>query len=158
MPPNSFKAENVFMKRKWLSLAVASLLATTTYAHITVQPKQSAPGKTETYTLRVPTEKAIPTIGVEVEFPETLEVTSFEAKPGWKIEEKKNAAGKLIGVVLSGSIPPAQSVQFNFTARNPSGEGKLSFKAIQVYQDGSKVEWTGPEGSRMPAPFVELRK
>ena len=36
--------------------------------------------------------------------------------------------------------------------------GALSWKVIQVYEDGSKSEWTGPQGSRTPAPSVELKK
>ena len=43
-------------------------------------------------------------------------------------------------------------------ARNPAEESKLSWKVIQIYQDGSKSEWTGAEGSRTPAPVVELKK
>ena|SRR2546425_10429358 len=139
--------------------AVAIALAIsvgTAYGHVTVQPKQSAAGATEKYTMRVPTEKFVPTVRVEVEFPPALNVSSFESKPGWKIEMKKDAAGKLIGVILTGSIPTGESALFNFTARNPSA-GKLSFQVIQIYQDGSKSEWTGPEGSRFPAPMVELK-
>jgi hypothetical protein len=85
-------------------------------------------------------------------------VTSFESKPEWKIEEKKDASGKLIGVILTGSIPTAESASFDFTARNPKEEGKLFWKVIQIYQDGSKSEWTGAEGSRTPAPAVEVKR
>ena len=143
------------------STAVAAVLIVTigtAYGHVTIQPKQSAAGATEKYTLRVPTEKFVPTVRVEVEFPANLIVSSFEPKSGWKIEEKKDASGKLVGVVLAGSIPPGESAAFNFTARNPSDEGKLLFKAIQIYDDGTKSEWTGAEGSRTPAPAVELKK
>ena len=143
------------------SAAVAAALVMTigtAYGHVTVQPRQSTTGATEKYTLRIPTEKFVPTVRVEVEFPANISVSSFEPKSGWKIEEKKDASGKLVGVVLAGSIPPGESAAFNFTARNPSDEGKLLFKAIQIYEDGTKSEWTGAEGSRTPAPAVELRK
>jgi uncharacterized protein YcnI len=143
------------------SAAVAAILIVTVsaaYAHVTVQPRQSNTGATEKYTLRVPTEKFVPTVRVEVEFPANLNVSSFEQKSGWKIEEKKDALGKLIGVVLTGSIPTGESAVFSFTARNPGDEGKLFFKAIQIYEDGTKSEWTGAEGSRTPAPAVELKK
>ncbi len=59
---------------------------------------------------------------------------------------------------LTGSIPPGESSQFNFTAKNPNDEGKLSWRVIQVYQDGTKSEWTGEEGSRTPAPVVTIKK
>jgi uncharacterized protein YcnI len=128
------------------------------YAHVTVQPKQSAPGTDVRYTMKVPTEKFVPTIRVEIEFPSALNVTGIEAKPQWKVEEKKDSSGKLVGMTLSGSIPTGESSEFNFMARNPSAESKLIWKVIQIYQDGSKSEWTGPEGSRTPSPVTEVRK
>jgi uncharacterized protein YcnI len=149
------------MKNLLKAAALAAVLAvtvSTAYGHVTVQPKQSAPGATERYTLRVPTEKFVPTVRVEVEFPATLDVSAFEPKAGWKIEERKNPSGKLVGVTLVGSLDPGESAQFNFTARNPAAEGKLSFKAIQIYEDGTTSEWTGPEGSRTPAPIVDVRE
>jgi uncharacterized protein YcnI len=139
-------------------LAILALGVGLAYGHVTVQPKQSTVGKTEKYALRVPTEKFVPTVRVEVEFPAALTVSSFDAKPGWKIEEKRNPAGKLVGVILMGSIPTGESSEFTFTAENPNEAGKLSWKAIQVYEDGSKSEWTGAEGSRTPAPVVEVKK
>jgi uncharacterized protein YcnI len=145
--------------RATLMVAVfASIGAEMVYGHVTVLPKQSTAGKAETYTLRVPTEKSVPTVRIEVDFPEALEVSSFEHKTGWKVDERKNGVGKVVRVVLTGSIPPAESVQFIFTARNPSAEGRLSFKAIQIYQDGSRVEWTGAEGSPTAAPAIEVKK
>jgi uncharacterized protein YcnI len=137
---------------------VMMALVSVAYGHVTVQPKESTAGAEEKYILRVPTEKFVPTVRVEVEFPSNLTVSSFEAKAGWKIEEKKNASGHLVGVTLTGSIPTGESAQFNFTARNPSSGEKLTFKAIQFYEDGTKVEWTGSEGSRTPAPVVTLKK
>lgn len=138
--------------------AAVTMTITPAFGHVTVQPKQSAAGANEKYSLRVPTEKFVPTVRVEVEFPANLDVSSFDQKAGWKIEEKKDGAGKLVGVVLTGSIPPGEASVFNFVARNPSEEGKVSFKAIQIYEDGTKSDWTGPEGSRTPAPVVEVKK
>jgi uncharacterized protein YcnI len=129
----------------------------TVYGHVTIQPRQSASGASEKYTLRVPTEKFVPTVRIEVEFPATLTVSSFESKPEWKIEEKKDASGKLVGVILSSFIPTGESALFNFTARNPALGGKLSFRVLQIYQDGSKSEWIGAEDSRSPAPIVEVK-
>lgn len=128
------------------------------FGHVTIQPKRSIAGKSEKYTMKVPTEKFIPTVRIEVQFPDALTVSSFEPKPGWNIEEKKDAAGKLVGATLTGSIPPGESSEFYFMGRNPSEEGTLSWKVIQIYQDGSKSEWTGAAGTRTPAPVVELTK
>jgi uncharacterized protein YcnI len=146
---------NVFWKTAGI-VVVLTVSAGIAFGHVTVQPKRSAPGKTEKYTMKVPTEKFVPTVRIEVEFPAALVVSSFEPKPGWSIEEKKDASGKLVGAILTGSIPPGESSEFNFAGRNPREEGSLSWKVIQIYQDGSKSEWTGAAGSRTPAPVVEL--
>jgi uncharacterized protein YcnI len=137
---------------------VLALSAGISFGHVTIQPKRSTPGKTEKYTMKVPTEKFVPTVRIEVEFPAALIVSTFESKPGWNIEEKKDASGKFVGAVLTGSIPPGESSEFSFAGRNPSEEGSLSWKVIQIYQDGSKSEWTGGAGSRTPAPVVEVAK
>src|SRR5438552_751313 len=115
------------MKRILWTGAISILAIAPAFAHVTVQPKQSAPGATEKYVLRVPTEKFVPTVRVEVEFPAALNVSAFEPKAGWKIEEKKDSSGKMIGVTLFGSLGPGESTQFNFTARNPVAQGKLVF-------------------------------
>jgi uncharacterized protein YcnI len=146
------------MKRILWIAAISIVTVAPAFAHVTVQPKQSAPGVTAKYVLRVPTEEFVPTVRVDVEFPATLNVSVFEPKAGWKIEEKKDSSGKIIGVTLNGSLGPGESTQFNFTAQNPVDQGKLVFRAIQTYQDGTKSEWTGPEGSKTPAPVVEIKK
>ena len=64
----------------------------------------------------------------------------------------------MVSAVLAGVIPVGESSMFTFTATNPAQEGKLSWNVIQVYEDGSKAEWTGPEGSPTPALVVEVRK
>ena len=141
--------------------AMAAVLAMTigaAYAHVTIQPKQSAASASVKYTMRVPTEKFVPTVRIDVEFPAGLTVSSVEAKTGWKIEEKKDSGGKLTGATLTGSIPPGESSEFNFLARNSSGAGKLAWRVVQIYEDGSKSEWTGAEGSRTPAPVTEISR
>ena len=137
---------------------VLILTVAAAYGHVTIQPKESTVGASETYTMRVPTEKFTPTVRVEVEFPANLNVSQFEPKPEWKIEEKKNASGKIVGAVLTGSIPTGKSEMFHFTAKNPVDAGTMSVKVIQIYEDGTKSEWTGGAGSRTPAPSIELKK
>jgi uncharacterized protein YcnI len=151
----------MFLKTSLRSIVIAVVLAlsiSVAYAHVTVQPIQSSAGSLETYTLRVPTEKFVPTTGIEIEFPAMLKVTSFEHKPEWKTEEKKDSSGNIVAVLLTGTIPTGESSTFKFTARNPNEEGKLPLKVIQKYQDGDKSEWTGAAGTRSPAPVIEIKK
>ena len=52
------------------------------------------------------------------------------------------------------------AVQVTVTVTNDNGEfvSGLPRSAFQIYEDGTTSEWTGPEGSRTPAPIVEVRK
>ena len=82
-----------------LLIGLAALLAASiASAHVTVSPKRSAPGERETYVIRAPNERRTATVRIEGEFPPEVKVTSFEAKPGWTIEPKRNADGAIVVV------------------------------------------------------------
>lgn len=135
-------------------LSVATLLA-----HVTISPKESVIGVTEKYTMRVPNERNASTVRLEAEFPPAANVSYFEIKAGWKIEPKMDAKGKIAGAVWSGGmIGPHEFAEFTFLCRNPSDETKLTWKVIQIYDDGSRSEWTGAEGSRNPSPVTLVKK
>lgn len=126
-------------------------------AHVTVWPKESGTGAYEKYTVRVPTEKEIPTVKVEVLFPEGLKVSSFQPKQGWTYETEKDAAGNITGVIWSGgSIGPGEFDEFSFIGANPRDPGQLAFKANQTYADGSVVNWDGPPESEHPASVTTI--
>ena len=58
-----------------------------------------------------------------------------------------------------GVIPPGAFQEFGLSVKLPSGQAgdKLTFKALQTYDDGEVVRWIGPEDSDEPAPIVTLR-
>ena len=150
------------MKRDMLKsfcLPIAIVLgATAAQAHVAVLPRESIAGATEKYTMRVPDEKNIPTVRMEAEFPAAAEVISVDPKDGWQIELKKDSTGRIVGATWSGgSIAPREIAEFGFQARNPNEETKLVWKVIQVYEDGTKSEWTGPPGSRTPASVTQVK-
>ena len=114
------------------------------FAHVTISPTESSTGASETYTMRVPTERESATVRVEAEFPMGMTVSDFESKTGWTIEPTRNAAGEVVSAVWSGgSIPPGQAEQFSFTARNPGDATTLMWKVVQIHADGSTAEWMG---------------
>jgi uncharacterized protein YcnI len=126
-------------------------------AHIRIFPAESPLGAREKYTMRVPNEKKVATIRVEGEFPVELNVYGFEFKPGWKIDFKKDDKGKIVGATWTGTIVPYEFVEFGILGLNPT-EGKvLTWRFVQFYEDGSKEEFIGPAGSRLPSPIVELK-
>ena len=125
-------------------------------AHVTVVPNQSPATAYELYTVRVPTEKPIPTIKVKLAFPEGVNVSRFAPAPGWKREVEKDATGRITSVTWSGgSIASDELGVFMFQGRNGKG-GALTFKAYQTYSDGSVVEWANAPADANPAPVVTL--
>src|ERR1700678_1462455 len=136
------------------ALACASLA----FAHIRIAPTESAPGAREKYTMRVPNEKQVNTIRVEGEFPAGLQIYDFEFKPGWKIDFKKDESGKIVGATWTGKVQPYEFVEFGMLGINPKEETNLVWKFVQYYEDGSKEEFTGPVGSRLPSPVTILKK
>jgi YD repeat-containing protein len=137
-------------------LTVALAMSAPAAAHVTVWPNQSAPGAREKYELRVPNEKQVDTIAVEVSFPTGLKLTSFEQKPGWNTEVRRDASGAITGARWTGRLPPQQFTEFGLLAGNPASGRDLVWTAVQTYADGTKIEWSGPAGSKTPAPRVTL--
>lgn len=126
-------------------------------AHVTVWPRQTIAGAFERYAVRVPTEKDIPTVQVELQFPEGLTVSSFQPKPGWTYEVQRDAVGTITGVIWSGGqIGSGEFDEFGFVARNPEEPSELIFVAYQTYQDGSVVTWDGSAGSENPASITTV--
>jgi hypothetical protein len=76
---------------------------------------------------------------------------------GWKLELKKDAAGKITGAVWTGNLEAKGFAEMTFSAKNPAAAGKLVWKVVQIYSDGSKSEWTGAAGSKSPAPVTTIK-
>ncbi len=125
--------------------------------HVRISPGESSTGASETYTMRVPTERDSATVRIEADFPMGMTVSDFEAKTGWTVETTMNAEGHFLSAVWSGgSIPPGEAEQFVFTAQNPGEATTLVWKVIQIHADGSTAEWVGEGGSSNPAPSVVI--
>jgi uncharacterized protein YcnI len=124
------------------SMFLLSLISQSALGHVTVAPRYSPPGESVTYSVRVPSERQSPTVGLEAEFPVEAMVIDFEFAEEWTIEPLTDADGKIIGAVWSGSsIPRGESVQFRLTARNPAQETTLVWRMVQILEDGSRVQW-----------------
>ena len=143
-----------------LALGGAALLlsASLAFSHIRIYPTESTFGAREKYTMRVPNEKKVATIRVEGEFPSQVTIYDFEFKSGWKIDFKKDDNGKIIGAVWNGKIEPYEFVEFGMLGINPKEGSDLVWKFVQYYEDGSKEEFTGPVGSRLPSPVTALKR
>jgi uncharacterized protein YcnI len=135
---------------------LAILLGTTLQAHVVVRPAQSTTGLDQKYTMRVPNEKQVPTTSIQLAFPEAIVVSAIDEQPGWKLTVDKNAQGKIVRATWTGALAPGQAAEFTFTAHNPKSQTVVEWNAIQTFQDGSKSEWTGPQGSKTPASSTTI--
>ena len=126
-------------------------------AHVGVNPAVVRPNTLETFSIRVPSEKEVPTIAVRIEFPAGLVVSRFQPKPGWERTVEKDSAGRTIGATWSGgTIRADEYEEFVFLARTPREPGPLVFKSYQTYEGGEIVAWTGGELDDFPASVVQV--
>jgi Domain of unkown function (DUF1775) len=160
-PPdnNTFASpkKELSMRLPILFAAALSVTAPVT-AHVTIWPKQSVAGAREKYAVRVPNEKQVDTIAIELRFPAGLKANSFEQKSGWYTEPVRDASGALVGVLWTGKLVPMQCAEFGLLAVNPSIEGEMVWTAKQSSADGTQVAWSGAAGSKTPAPRVVITK
>ena len=158
------------MKKWYLIGAVAALslsVAAPAAAHVTVQPNESISESFSAFVVRVPNESDnAATTKVQVQFP-PLAFVGFQDVPGWtrdvkmqKLDEPLEAFGEelteAVGTVTwsGGEIGPGEFAEFPFSAAMPAGEEELEFPAIQTYDNGDVVRWTGPEDADEPAALV----
>ena len=144
------------MKKILSIITLGLVLAVTASAHVVVKPNSAGIGAFQTFTMGVPSEKPVATVGLRLMIPEGLNFVTPNVKAGWKIEVKKMKTGKQIkdddGMMVDeeriseidwtdGSIPQGQRDEFVFSAQVPATETTLQWKAYQTYADGSVVSW-----------------
>ena len=127
------------------ALAALALAASPALAHIDVLPVEVTQGESVQFTIRVPTERALPTTRVAVDFPTQVTVYSFEdPPPGWTVTPVRGSDGRFRGVVYSGGRSGADRyVDFHLLG-TPFESGSAVWKARQTYADGRVKPWTGP--------------
>ena len=128
-------------------------------AHVTVTPKTSTTGAWETYTVKVPVEKDMPTTKFTLKAPEGVEIMSYQPVPDWTYTADKDANGTVKSITFESTgegILPGQFQQFTFVAKNPEKATKAAWDAFQYYKDGSIVEWTGDEGADTPHSITDI--
>jgi len=128
-------------------------------AHVVVYPKQVTQGTYEKFTVRVPTEKAVPTVKIEVAVPADVDVSKFEPMQGWSYATTKDATGKVTSVTWTATgsgLSPTEFGEFNMVGKIAATATSLVWKAHQTYQDGSVVDWTGVPTDATPASVTTV--
>jgi periplasmic copper chaperone A len=161
-----------------VSVAALALLApAAAQAHVTVQPDTAPAGGYTRVDVRVPNERDdAGTTKVDVQLPPGFISASYQPVPGWDVKvTRSKAAGPIdageglesdeqvsritwSGDGEQGVIAPGEFQDFGLSLKMPDGKAgdKLTFKALQTYDDGQVVRWIGPEEADEPAPVVTL--
>ena len=143
--------------RMGLAAAAALVLAPAVAdAHAVIYPKQSVAGRYEKYVLRVPNERNVATTRVEIHFPPGLRVEAFADVPGWELQVITDSTKAITGAIWTGTLPTKRFVEFAFEAANPKSDARLAWPTYQTYANGERVEWTGPEHTKTPAPVTAI--
>lgn len=149
------------MRRIWLRFVVTSAFLTlaaagVAWGHVNVSPEEVPGGGYEKLTVTVPTERDVPTTEVRVEVPEGFTVLGVRPVPGWDYEFEEEA-GEITAVTWSGGeIGPREFQEFTLQTRTPEEAGEYAWNALQTYEGGEVVEWTGTEDSEEPASVVRV--
>jgi uncharacterized protein YcnI len=139
-----------------LSLCAMLAVSAPVWAHVVVSPEEVTAGDYETLTVSAPTEKEVPTTEIRVEVPEGFLLSGVQPVPGWEHAFEEDG-GIVTAVTFSGGeIRPREFQQFLVQAQAPEEPGEYPWKAIQTYEDGSVVEWTGAPDSEEPAAVVAV--
>lgn len=143
-----------------VSMLTMLLFAGIASAHVVVYPKEVTQGSYEKFTVRVPSEKDIPTTKVEVEIPADVTVSRFLPMDGWKYETKKDTTDKITSVTWTTTGDGLSSTEFGeFNMQGKIGDTatSLAWKAHQTYKDGSVVDWVGPADADNPASVTTVK-
>lgn len=128
-----------------LAALLAAVAAAQAQAHIEVLPATAEQGVAVEFTIRVPTERELPTTAVEVTFPSQVTVFSFaDPPPGWRVQPITAANGRLSGVRYTGGrIGVERYADFRLLG-TPFEAGTAPWKTRQTHADGQVKPWTGP--------------
>lgn len=153
------KIVSTFSKVIIASFTGVFLFAGAASAHVSVQPAVSTPSAWETYTLKVPVEKDIPTTKVVVKIPDGVTFVNYQQVPEWEVTLDTGSSNNVQTVSWTATgegIQAGQFQQFTFVAKNPESETNIAWDAFQYYKDGSIVEWNGKEGSATPHSVTKV--
>jgi uncharacterized protein YcnI len=137
--------------RLWSVVCLALCAPAAAQAHVSIWPRESTQGATERYTVRVPTEGKVTTIGADLEVPAGVVVEVVSMPAGWSYEVKRQGE-RIVGISWKMDIKPGEFMEFGLVARNPREGSRLVWTLRQRFADGTVTDWTnGPQGIRPTA-------
>jgi uncharacterized protein YcnI len=132
------------------------LMPLAAHAHVSITPRQSRAGATEKYTIRIPTEGKVATVGADIEFPAGVIVETIQAPAGWKYDVKRQD-DRITAMSIQADVKPGEFIEVAFVARNPRSGARIVWTLRQRFADGTVTDWTtGPNGAVRPTAVTEL--
>ncbi len=149
-------------------------------AHVSVTPSSAPKGGFQVLSFNVPNEEQdANTVKVEVTFPAKYPIAfvSYQPMAGWEAAVEKTtlakpvvtddgeiteAVSKITWTATAGGLAPGQFDLFTVSAGPlPTKPNKLTFKAVQTYDNGAVVSWIqqtvkGAPEPEHPAPTLTL--
>jgi uncharacterized protein YcnI len=142
------------VRRAILTLALLGAAAVPAAAHVEVLPTQAVVQEAQQFTVRVPTERPLPTTAVQVLFPPSVTVYAFaDPSQGWRMRVLLTSDGRNRGVEYTGGrIGVGRYQDFTFLG-TPTRPGTAVWRSRQTYADGKVKPWTGrPEAPGAVSP------
>jgi uncharacterized protein DUF1775 len=146
-------------------LGVVAAAAPTVFAHTEFDIGEVAPGSIVNLNLFVENESGTAgTTQVELRFPEPLVIVGLPTVEGWTATPVEGSVGaEAIGVVwVRPTASPAEDPNLPLTIGPlPAAEGRLQFKVLQTYSDGTEDAWidvwpVGAVEPDRPGPVLDL--
>lgn len=128
-------------------------------AHVVVSPQDALQGTFQEFTVRVPNEKNIPTMKVELDIPTDVDISQLNPVSGWKYALIKDTSGKITKITWSkigDGLAPSEFEKFSIAGLISKSATAINWKAHQIYKDGSIVDWVGNDKSETPAPVTKV--
>lgn len=136
-----------------LAVAALAFVAAPAAAHVKVYAEPgwtTAPACVTTeFLVFVPNERPDPTVRVDLVIPPAVRIIDALPVPGWAVTLTRDK-GRVARVTWSGGhLRPGEYQRFSLYG-TPRIAGTVSWDAIQTYQGGTVVAWTGAPGSDTP--------
>lgn len=142
-----------------LTAALVTVPALPALAHATFSSPAKVKADTDTkLILDVPNERDDPVhnTGVKMAVPSGWKPLACDAAAPWSctVETTGSDGRTVVAWVKAADGATAGDETFSFTVHTGPA-GKVAFPVVQSYSNGESVAWSGPTGSKEPAPTLE---
>jgi uncharacterized protein YcnI len=130
-------------------------------AHVEVKPERAPAGSDVPLTFQAENERTgAATERLVIQMPRGVTSVEGLSLRGWKLTTQQQGAQVRQATLTApsgGGLTDEQTGRFRLRVGLPRRAGAtLTFKVLQIYDDGEVVRWIGPEGTSEPAPQLKL--